>query len=122
MSDIYPETLEFFGRFPAAREAYAETPLYHQTHSRYLPGILEEGLQPDRQLFPQEHGDFLLRMYRKYSAIVEQSQANYITDRIIDPSTPYLYLSAVHPDEAFMDYTIPERLYAAHAWIVGAGH
>jgi len=105
---IPPEVQHFFGRFPAARDAYAAQPLYHQTHSRYLPGIMAEGLRPNHSLFPPEQGGFLLQMYKKYATYVVNEQVQYIQDRII--SSSIAYLSAVHPDEAFMDYSVPERL------------
>jgi hypothetical protein len=103
-----PSVSHFFDRFPAAQEAYAEAPLYHLTHSRYLGGIQANGLQANRTLFPEEHGAFLLEMYQRYGSN-HPSDAAYIRDRILDPSN--VYLSTARPDmNGYLSYGVPERL------------
>jgi hypothetical protein len=105
---IHPSVVDFFGRFPEAQATYVDTPLYHLTHSHYLPGIQTEGLRPNRELFPQEHGGFLLQVLRRYGS-GHPSDADYVRNRILEPNN--VYLSAVKPDmDGSLGYGIPERL------------
>lgn len=83
MSKIHPNVTAFFERFPSAQERYAETRLYHSTHSMYVPGILQEGLRSNPELFPPSQGQFLLDMYRRYGS-GDPNDVRYIQDRILD--------------------------------------
>lgn len=98
----------FFDRFPAAYDMYAGTPLYHLTHSRYVPGIQKDGLRPHPALFPAAQGTFLMDMISKYGS-GHPGDTAYIQNRILDPNT--IYLSTTRPDmEATLGYGVPERL------------
>lgn len=108
MSDTFRSVDHFFERFPGAKEVYAAARLYHLTHSAYLPGIQVDGLQPNRNLFPAEHGSFLLQMFQRYGS-GQPADADYITNRILDPSN--VYLSTTQPNmNGHVGYGMPERL------------
>jgi hypothetical protein len=108
MSEIAPRVERFFDQYPAAREAYANSTLYHQTHERFVPTILAEGLRPHPQLFPEEHGAFLLRMCHRYDHGRARA-IEYIKDRIIDPSRIYFFTTPPGMRGA-PSYSMPERL------------
>lgn len=108
MSGVRPDIQGLFERFPAARDAYADSRLYHLTHSNYVPGIQAAGLRPNADLFPAEQGVFLLHMCRRYGS-GQPSDTDYIQRRILESSN--IYLSAVKPDMSDeFGYGIPERL------------
>jgi hypothetical protein len=105
---VQPHIQQFIERFPAARDVYATTNLYHRTHSRYLPDIQTEGLRPHPELFPAEQGQFLLDMLQKYGS-GHPNHAEYVRDKIL--SADRIYLSTVNPDLSwYVTYGIPERL------------
>ncbi|HSX07277.1 MAG TPA: hypothetical protein VLG11_00070 [Candidatus Saccharimonadales bacterium] len=108
MSGVRPEIQGFFERFPAAHDAYADSKLYHLTHSRYVPGIQTEGLRPNADLFPAEQGVFLLHVCSSYSS-GQPSDIEYVQNRILNSGN--IYLSATVPDMSDeFGYGIPERL------------
>lgn len=105
---LNPSVERFFDRFPAARDSYANTALYHLTHSRYVPGIQTHGLRPHPALFPVSQGTFLMDMLHQYGS-GHPGDSDYVQRRILDPST--VYLSTTRPDmEGPLGYGIPERL------------
>lgn len=98
----------FFDAYPAAHTAYAETKLYHLTHSQYLGSILEHGLNPGLDIFDPEEGEFLQRMYAKYGRGTTH-ESDYIRNRIC--ASEAVYLSTETPMlEGFQVYGVPERL------------
>jgi hypothetical protein len=103
-----PSVQRFFDRFPAAYSNYAGTPLYHLTHSRYLPGIQADGLRPHPTLFPETQGAFLVDILRRYGS-GHPGDSDYVQRRILDPRT--VYLSTSQPDmQGSLAYGVPERL------------
>lgn len=105
---IRPTIIKAFDQYPVAAEQYGSVPLYHLTHSSNVSGILEHGLRTNQHLFPEEHGQFLLRMLARYSS-GHPNDRNFVNDRIIKSDT--LYVSTEQPDmDGFLAYGIPERL------------
>lgn len=105
--EVKPNITSFFEKYPNAGRLYSAKPLYHLTLGSNVPGILEYGLQPRAQLFPEEHGRFLLNICEQYASNDPNNRA-YVQDRILEPGT--VYLSAREPDMARPDYGVPERL------------
>jgi|SRR5688572_20318596 len=104
---LVPRVSAFFDRFPSAQQVYSSTRLYHSTHSMYVPGILSEGLRSNPDLFPRNHGQFLLDIYNRYGP-GEPSDVEYIQDRILNDRL--VYVSTERPGTGFASYGIPERL------------
>ncbi len=105
--EIQPNIQAFFQQYPVAEAEYGSISLYHLTLGTNVAGILEEGLQPTPELFPSEHGRFLLRIFDRYGNN-DPSSRDYIQDRILGAGT--VYLSANEPDMAAPGYGVPERL------------
>lgn len=105
-----PNVQTFFDTYPQAKQAYADTRLYHLTHSRYVDQILRQGLHPQANLFPPEEGEFLQRMHDTYGR-GSIHEADLIRDRI--RKADFVYLSTESPAESLsgvLSYGIPERL------------
>ncbi len=106
-AEIRPDIETFFGKFPAAQEKYASVPLYHLTLGSNVLSIQEHGLRPTPELFPRDHGEFLLRVYNRYGS-ADPSHKDYIHDRIL--ASGRTFLSTRQPDMTRPDYGVPERL------------
>ncbi|HSW74403.1 MAG TPA: hypothetical protein VLG16_00890 [Candidatus Saccharimonadales bacterium] len=101
---IAPKIQDFFNWYPGAKEIYGRTQLFHRTLGSNVPAILETGLSPQRRLFPEEHGDFVLRVCRKTSS--DPNDSDYIRNRIIQSGSLYLMTEQALENTR---YGIPER-------------